>query len=127
MRPILFVLMLALAAAPACYGAYVEDDYYTESAPPPLRAEVVTVAPGPGYVWIAGHWYWTGNQYVWSRGYWQRPPAVGHVWVRSGWEQRGGRYHYIPGRWSSPRARPAHQYYRAPRPRHSTPVRPRPR
>lgn len=36
--------------------------------PPPLRYEVVPVAPGPGYVWHHGHWYWNGYRYLWIPG-----------------------------------------------------------
>jgi hypothetical protein len=37
-------------------------------APPPPRAEVMQVAPGPGYVWISGHWAWRHGWY-WAPGH----------------------------------------------------------
>src|SRR5258705_2150200 len=48
-------------------------------APPPVRVETQTMAPGPGYVWTTGYWRWTGSDYVWVPGSWlTRPkPAAG--------------------------------------------------
>lgn len=111
-------LALALATS-ACFGSYYveNDEVYTTVAPPPLRHEVVVAAPGPGYAWIPGYWYWTGRDYVWSNGYWGRPPAPHQVWVRSGWVWHGDRYRYVPGRWAAPPAVPRHPYYRPPRAR----------
>jgi hypothetical protein len=34
-------------------------------APPPVRVETLTVAPGPNYIWTPGYWRWTGTTYVW--------------------------------------------------------------
>src|SRR5258707_13035621 len=48
-------------------------------APPAVRVETQTVAPGPTYIWIKGHWQWNGARYVWVRGHWierPRPAAV---------------------------------------------------
>lgn len=66
---------------------------------PPLRYEVVPVAPGPAVLWQPGHWGWNGFRYAWVGGrYLQRRPYYanyqhGHwasrfgrwVWVRPGW------------------------------------------
>jgi hypothetical protein len=30
----------------------------------------VPVAPAPGYVFIRGHWRWTGAGWMWVRGAW---------------------------------------------------------
>jgi hypothetical protein len=37
-------------------------------APPPLKKEVRPHKPGPNFVWIPGHWKWSGGRYVWVRG-----------------------------------------------------------
>jgi hypothetical protein len=79
----------------ACGGAV----YYASAPPPPLRAEVVGVAPGPGYVWVNGYWGWRGNQHVWIGGSYMRPPRARAVWVAPRWEHRGGRYYFHEGRW----------------------------
>ncbi|MEG1733680.1 MAG: hypothetical protein RR283_01485, partial [Comamonas sp.] len=41
-------------AYPAYGGDYVSGDVYAPMAPPPLRAEVIPIAPSPAYVWIGG-------------------------------------------------------------------------
>src|SRR5260370_29772708 len=58
---------------------------YVQIGPPPIVAERVVVAPGPGYAWQDGYYRWTGAQYVWARGLWARRP-YGHA-------------RWIPGRW----------------------------
>jgi len=30
-------------------------------APPPVRYEVVGIAPTPGYFWVGGAWFWEGR------------------------------------------------------------------
>jgi hypothetical protein len=78
-----------VAPAPA-YGEVVYQ------APPPLRYELIDVAPVPGYFWIGGGWFWEGGHYGWRPGYWQAPRPgyqwVPHEWVRAGggWRSRGG-------------------------------------
>ncbi len=72
---------------------------YVDRAPPAPYNEVVTVAPGPGYVWIGGYHGWTGRDYVWNRGYWTLP-ARGYTRWSPGYWHRDGRGHYwIAGRW----------------------------
>jgi len=44
--------------------------------PPPAPAapgEVVPPAPGPGLVWVPGHYAWNGAAYVWRPGFWATP------------------------------------------------------
>ncbi|WP_183043536.1 YXWGXW repeat-containing protein [Alicycliphilus denitrificans] len=97
---------LALAAAGlALTGCVVAPAYpvgdvvYAPSAPPPLQAEMVPVAPSPVHVWINGYWGWGGGRYAWTPGYWAVPPRPGYVWHPRrwdhgprGWQQRGGRW-----------------------------------
>lgn len=68
--------------------------------PPPAPAQPVVVAPGPGYVWIAGQWQWNGSGWVWANGQWVYPPWPDAVWVRGYW-YRGpfGGWRYRPGHW----------------------------
>lgn len=56
-------------------------------APPRHVTEVVVVSPGPGYVWVAGHYSWANNQWVWIPGAWMTPPEAGAVWVEGRWDQ----------------------------------------
>jgi hypothetical protein len=80
--------------------------YYTEpppvvvtQAPPAPLSEQVPVAPGPDFVWIAGHWHWNGNRWVWNRGYFARPPRRGAVWVAPRFEAHEGGSLFIGGYW----------------------------
>lgn len=94
------VALTGCVVAPAypAYGAY-ESDVYAPMAPPPLRVEVVPVAPSPAYVWIGGSWAWGGGRYNWVPGRWAMPPRPGYGWHPGGWthgprgwQGRGGRW-----------------------------------
>ncbi len=67
-------------------------------APPPARAEVVTVAPHPGYFWINGYWGWRDNDYRWVPGYWEAP-RNGYRWEPHRWERQGSQWRDRPGHW----------------------------
>src|SRR6266446_8503119 len=54
-------------------------------APPPVRVETQTVAPGSGYVWTGGYWRWTGTEYAWVPGTWVVRSRPGAVWVAGQW------------------------------------------
>jgi hypothetical protein len=68
-------------------------------APPAVRVEAETVAPGPGYVWTRGYWRWTGGDYVWVRGGWVARPRATAVWVEGHWVHRPRGWVWIPGHW----------------------------
>jgi hypothetical protein len=67
--------------------------------PPAERVEVVSARPSAESAWIGGHWSARGNNYVWTRGHWQRPEAGMREWESGKWvhEQRG--WYYIEGHW----------------------------
>jgi WXXGXW repeat (2 copies) len=68
-------------------------------APPVVRVETQPVSPGPGYVWTAGYWRWTGTRYVWVSGSWVSPPRQAAVWVPGHWVRRPGGWVWIAGHW----------------------------
>ena len=72
--------LTSLAGCDVYYSnAYVSRDVVV-AAPiydPPLPVEVVTVQPGPAYVWVGGYYDYYGGGYVWRPGYWGRPPRPG--------------------------------------------------
>jgi outer membrane lipoprotein SlyB len=76
----------------------VETTTVITEAPPPPPAEVVTLAPGPGYVWIGGDWGWDGR-WVWRAGYWSLPPYPHAVWVGGYWGRGPYGWHRYPGHW----------------------------
>jgi hypothetical protein len=94
-------LMSACVVAPAPYH-YAGDPYaegpYAEVAPPPIQAEVVGVAPYPGWIWLGGYWNWVGGRHVWVAGRWSEP-RPGFHYVPHAWVQEGRSWHLHPGRW----------------------------
>jgi len=68
------------------------------TAPPAPVQEVVTVAPGLGFVWIPGIWGWEGR-WVWEGGHWARPPYPGAVWVPHQHVFRNGVHVFVHGTW----------------------------
>lgn len=67
-------------------------------APPPLRYEVIGVAPGPGYIWTGGYWGWAGGRYQWNHGRWV-PRRAGYFWVRPHWVRARGGWRFARGHW----------------------------
>jgi hypothetical protein len=67
-------------------------------APPRPRVERRIEAPGPGYVWIAGHNTWRNGDWVWQEGVWVRPPQANATWVEPRWDERSQTW--IDGYWS---------------------------
>jgi hypothetical protein len=62
----LSIAMLCAASLSACI---VEPARPPEPAP---VAEIVPVAPAPGYEWVKGHYRWEANRWVWVPGHWRR-------------------------------------------------------
>jgi hypothetical protein len=96
--------VVAVRPAPVA-TVYAEPEYVqpgevvvSEDPPPPI-AEVVGVAPGPGFVWVGGFYHWYGGRWVWNRGHWGRPPHPGAAWVHPRYVIRGGTRVYIAGYW----------------------------
>lgn len=80
---------------------------YVQTPPPAPLHEMVGPAPGPGFVWVSGYWFWSGAQYVWASGHWlaMRPE---HAWVQPAW-QRSSRGWWLQGGGWQPRHAPAPQ------------------
>ncbi len=86
---------------PVQYSATVQtsDSYgevYVNNPPPPMMQEVVSSAPGQGYIWISGYWDWTGYDWYWTNGFWvaNYPNAV---YVRPSYVMFQGRWVYHRG------------------------------
>ncbi|HEV7484665.1 MAG TPA: YXWGXW repeat-containing protein [Thermoanaerobaculia bacterium] len=89
-------LLMGLLSASA---AQAKTRIYVRIGPPPIIVERAVAAPGPGYVWVAGHQQWNGARYVWVQGTWTRPPHAHAQWVAGRWvhERRG--YYWREGGW----------------------------
>lgn len=75
------------------------DEVLVNTAPPAVRIEAQTVAPGAGYVWTPGYWRWTGTGYVWMSGSWVLPPRAAAIWMPGHWAHRPRGWVWIPGHW----------------------------
>ena len=95
------VLVSACVVAPAPYhqpgDPYYEGPYATV-APPPVQAEVIGVAPVPGYFWVGGYWNWVGGRHEWIGGRWEAPRA-GFRYEPHAWVREGNGWHLHTGRW----------------------------
>jgi hypothetical protein len=85
-------------ATVACASASTR--VYVRVGPPVPVVEVRAVAPGPGYVWVAGYHRWDGRVYAWVPGRWVAPPRRRAVWVAPRWvhDRRHGWY-FVEGHW----------------------------
>lgn len=125
-KTLLLLLPAALAlGAPAPASAYVgfrlnlavplplfypaAGYYYTAPAyarpvvyegTPGTPQERVTPAPGPGYVWMAGHWNNVAQRWVWVAGHWEMPPSPSAVWVAGHWMQGASGWVWADGTWT---------------------------
>ena len=72
---------------------------YIDRAPPAAYNEVVTVAPGPGYVWVGGYYGWSGRDYLWNRGYWSLPARGYTTWNPGYWHRHDRGHYWVPGQW----------------------------
>lgn len=71
---------------------------YTVSAQPEVPYYQRPVAPGAGYVWVDGDWYWSGGRYVYRNGYWAVPRSH-RAWVTGSWVHSGNGYYWRRGYW----------------------------
>ena len=75
--------------------------------PPPERiVRVQPHSPGPGYTWLAGYWYPSGNKYKWHDGYWTRPAYSGAHWVQPRYESQ----QYYAGHWDGDHGKVNHNH-----------------
>ena len=76
------------------------------SQPPPERVEVVPMSPGPGYIWIRGHWAWHHERWEWFPGRWDRMAQPGYTWIPGQWVARGNGWVWIEGHYATVVAQP---------------------
>ncbi len=66
---------------------------YVPTPPPPPRVEKRTARPGPGKMWVEGHWKYNGHKYVWVSGGWRKQGA----WVAGHWVKKPRGWVWVPG------------------------------
>src|SRR5277367_4096262 len=94
------IALLSLVCAGAPIAAHADSfsiginvggpEVIVRSQPPPERIETVPMNPGPGYIWIRGHWAWHHENWEWLNGHWDRVAQPGQEWVPGHWAERGG-------------------------------------
>ena len=92
-------LPLSLTLAAACAASPPPGRVYVVDRPPPLRRELVPVAPGPRYVWVAGRWARAQNGWAWTSGRYVLPPRRSHLWVPGAWHEGRRGWYYVEGHW----------------------------
>ena len=100
----LLALPLAAHAQHVSFGVRigVPGPVYVAAPPPAYRyREVVVASPGPGYIWVHGHYSWRG-QWVWIPGAWVMPPQPGVTWVDGAYEGQN----WVEGHWVMAEAPP---------------------
>jgi hypothetical protein len=95
----LLALTSSLAVASACVSAAPRGRVYVRVGPPAPIVERRIVAPGPGYIWIAGYHAWDGRAYVWRPGRWERAPRRNAHWVPARWYHDRRGWYLIEGHW----------------------------
>jgi len=94
-------LLFATAIATALVGGTASSfaDVYVNVAPPPLREEVVPVAPHGRWVWRPGFWRWNGVRYHWVHGRYVHPRHVGAAWLPGHWDSTPHGWIWVEGHW----------------------------
>ena len=78
--------------------ASAEVQVYFNTAPPPLRVEVVP-APRTGYICVPGYWDARGHRHVWRAGHWERA-RHGYHYVGPNWVERDNRWYLERPHWA---------------------------
>jgi len=87
-------------AVPLYYPATVRPTAVVYQTPPEAPTEQVTASPGPGYVWMAGHWSFYGQKWTWVAGHWELPPSPSALWVPGHWAQGSSGWVWVDGTWT---------------------------
>jgi hypothetical protein len=110
----LSLFVLACGAAPLVSQAGIDiglnfggPDIVVRSQPPPDRYEAIGIAPGPGYVFIRGHWGWRHDRWEWTGGRWELPAQPGNIWISGQWVARGSGWVWVEGHYQAQMAPPA--------------------
>jgi hypothetical protein len=95
----LLSIVVALGLGAACAPNPSPGALYVVRRPPPVRAEVIGVAPRPGLVWIGGFWRWGGADYAWVPGRWAAPARGNRLWTPGHWRHTRRGWYWVEGRW----------------------------
>ena len=106
----------AVALALACgVAAASAQAIFVERGPmPPIREEIIPVAPSPRHHWVRGHWAWRGR-WEWIPGHYYEgvvaevpaevvevvpaTPGAGFIWIKGHHVWEGNRWVWHRGEW----------------------------
>ncbi len=72
---------------------------HTTKPKPAAKSEKVSKAPNSNSSWVPGDYYWDGNDWQWSDGYWVDNPWSDVLWIPGHWSDRWWGYTWVPGYW----------------------------
>jgi len=72
---------------------------YIETGPPPMRDEVIIVAPSPRYVWVPGYYTYSSGTYIWIEGSYRIPPRGKTSYIQGEWRKTPNGYKRGKGHW----------------------------
>ena len=93
-----FILSCLFAGSMLAGGAMAAEVIISVAPPRPIIERRV-IAPGRGYVWVAGFHRWDGRAYIWVPGHWVVPPRPRARWVEGRYIHRGHGWVYREGYW----------------------------
>ena len=73
MKKLIGTLLLAGSSLFAGPRVFVGVGVGIPVAPPPPPVYYATPAPGLGYTWVNGYYYYVGPRRMWRAGYWAAP------------------------------------------------------
>jgi hypothetical protein len=74
------------------------EPFVVREAPPPLREEVIGVAPSPRHIWVPGYWAWHDG-WAWEPGRWALRPYHGAEWHPGHWARHPNGWVWVSGHW----------------------------
>lgn len=86
-------------------GSDVPDGFEIATPPPAPRAESRPASPGPGLVWVPGHYMPVKGEWRWVRGEWAGPATPASVWIQGQYDAE--KKTWSPGYWQPDRPAPA--------------------
>ena len=98
----ILMFSFALAATPlvgSVRASAQETREYVHAGPPAARREKARPRPGKDYVFIKGHWGYSGGKYEWAPGRWDRPEANHRRWNDGHWAHDRHGYYWVEGSW----------------------------
>ena len=108
MRKLFILPATALLGLALTAGAQI--NVYIGTPPPPLRYEVVPVAPYPEAYWIPGYWAPYESHYRWVGGHYDRAPFQNAYWTHGHWDHYKNGWRYHEGRWDRDDKHDHHDY-----------------